>query len=326
VTTTARVEPAPALGPPDGLRLALTSCPLCGEDDAEPVAVGTDFAHDSTPDSFLAVNCRACDLVYLNPRPVSDELARLYPAGYFGPPDRGPARPWQSRAAVRHVSRLAKVLPVDARVVTAGYGASLYLEALRRAGRPTWTLEAVTPHASLALAARRAGVPVYDGKARALRGRGASYDAILLFHALEHCQDPLEEVASFAQVLRPGGRIVIVTPNTDSAVSRRFRGRHWDGYDFPRHATLFGVRSLHQLATRAGLDVERVATLADARMWTRSAANLLGDWGAPGWLTRITGRWSWLAGPALLAEGLAQRNHRGGVLEAVLRKPQGDPR
>jgi SAM-dependent methyltransferase len=324
VTIVAPVEPVPALMPPDDPRLALTSCPLCGEDDAEPVAVGADFAHDTTPASFLAVRCRSCDLVYLNPRPAAGDLARLYPTAYFGPPPSGARRPRQSRAVVRHLTRLAKVLPRDARLVTAGYGPRLYLEDILHAGRPAWTLEVVTPHATLAASARQAGIAVSDGTARALKSQGALYDAILLFDALEHCQEPLAELLALGELLRPGGHIAILTPNADSAVSHRFRGRHWDGYDFPRHATLFGPRSLRQLAARAGLDIERLATVPDPGMWSRSAANLLRDWGPTRWLTRSP-RWgALLAGaPARLAEGVARRDHRAGVLEAVLRKPEG---
>lgn len=47
------------------------SCPVCGSDRADPIAIGEDFdSSDRNPQSFLVARCRECQLVYLNPRPV----------------------------------------------------------------------------------------------------------------------------------------------------------------------------------------------------------------------------------------------------------------
>ena len=57
-------------------------CTLCGVEDADPVAVGADFEYRTCPDEFLAVRCRRCGLVYLNPRPADAEARRIYPDDY----------------------------------------------------------------------------------------------------------------------------------------------------------------------------------------------------------------------------------------------------
>ena len=50
-----------------GLELVPAACCICGGTDGEPVAVGEDFEYRTSPDSFLAVRCPRCDLVYLDP-------------------------------------------------------------------------------------------------------------------------------------------------------------------------------------------------------------------------------------------------------------------
>jgi SAM-dependent methyltransferase len=318
------VEHPPTARPQAGLKLVLTQCPLCGEDEAEPIAVGNDFDWATTPDSVLAVRCRGCELVYLNPRPAAEERSSLYPPGYFSSSSSGtrPQDRWP-RAVARQVVRRCRALPANARLLEVGYGARLHLAELRGAAGGTWALEAVTPHESLARSARQAGYVVHHGRVHALEVLEGAYDVVVLLHALEHCESPLQEVSSLRRLLRPGGRLVILTQNVDSAVGRLFQGRHWAGYDFPRHVSLFGPRTMRRLAAKAGFEVERLGTLGDSRMWLRSAANLGTDWGAPAWLNSRAARGGFpFGGLASIAESMSQLRAKGASLEVILRKPE----
>jgi hypothetical protein len=105
-------------------------------------------------------------------------------------------------------------------------------------------------------------------------------------------------------------------------VARLFRGRHWAGYDFPRHLTLFEARVLRRMAVEAGFQVERIATVGSPRTWVDSTFNLLQDWAALSWLTRPARRGSAIVhGLAVPVEAVARLMGRGAWLEAVLRKP-----
>jgi hypothetical protein len=318
------VERPPGPRPQVGVKLTLTYCPLCGGDEAEPVAVGNDFAHGTTNDSFLAMRCRECELVYLNPRPAGEDFLRLYPAKYFAPSDpSGQPGRGSMRSVARAVVRQCLPLPLKARLLEVGYGPTLHLGELRRACPRTWSLEAVTPHEGLARSAREGAFIVHQGRTCVLEKLGASYDGVFLLHALEHCESPLEELSSLRHLLRAGGRLAILTQNVDSAVGRLFRGRHWAGYDFPRHPSLFGPRTLRRLAAEAGFEVIEIGTLGNARMWVHSAANLLRDWHAPSWLTNRADRGALpFGGLAMIAEGSSQLRGKGASLVAVLRKPE----
>jgi SAM-dependent methyltransferase len=321
--TSAIILDRPAPKPARGLELVLTRCPLCGKDEGEPLAVGNDFAHGITPDSFLVLSCPACGLVYLNPRPAPEEWPRLHPPEYFMPSGSGRlSADGLGRGTVGALVQSCGVIAPNARILEVGYGARLHLDQLRRVGPPSWVLEAVTPHESLARAAREAGLIVYHGRPQALEDSGTAYDLILLLHALEHCEAPLDELVSLRRLLRPGGRLVVVTPNAASRACRLFRGRHWAGYDFPRHPCLFGPDTLRRLAAATGFSVERLGTRSDAQVWTRSAENFLRDWAAPAWLTRAAPRgFVVLSGLAALPGLFGRPQAGGGQLEAVLRKP-----
>lgn len=51
------------------------------------------------------------------------------------------------------------------------------------------------------------------GDAQRLPFAGASFDAVLASHVMEHLTEPERALAEVARVLRPGGRLLLLTPN-----------------------------------------------------------------------------------------------------------------
>jgi hypothetical protein len=71
---------------------------------------------------------------------------------------------------------------------------------------------------------------------------------------LEHTFSPQAELARTADLLRPGGLVVVNVPNWDS-FDRTLFGPHWQGLDTPRHLYVFTRSTLTSLLTRAGFEV-----------------------------------------------------------------------
>jgi SAM-dependent methyltransferase len=139
---------------------------------------------------------------------------------------------------------------------------------------------------------------------------------------IEHVEDPVEVLKRARRLLRPGGRLGIVTDNTGAPDASFGRSRHWGGYHFPRHFYLFNRRSLSQLASLAGFEVDRMGTMMSPVNWTYTVHNALDDWGAPRW---IVDRFTLESAPALaifsLVDLLAGLLGRGALLRTVLRRP-----
>src|SRR5262245_46393419 len=57
-------------------------CNLCGSTRTREIAAGTDREYPTSRDEFHIVECCDCGLWYLNPRPTTAELGRIYPANY----------------------------------------------------------------------------------------------------------------------------------------------------------------------------------------------------------------------------------------------------
>jgi SAM-dependent methyltransferase len=77
------------------------------------------------------------------------------------------------------------------------------------------------------------------------------FDAITLSDVIEHLPNPEQVIRECLRILRPGGRIVISTPNIDSFGHRVF-GRHWRGLEPPRHLFLYSASALGKIARRSG--------------------------------------------------------------------------
>lgn len=318
----------PPISPPqgvEGLHLEPACCCVCDSDDVEPLAVGEDFEYGTSADTFLAVRCTGCGLVYLRLRPAASDLPRVYPPHYhafdFSPARYGMAYKVRRRLEARRLLRFCRGLPVDARILDVGCGDGFHLKILREFGSPTWTLEGADTSERAVSAARQAGLRVHHGTIQSLLGAREPYDMALLIATIEHVFDPREVLSAVRELLKPGGRVVVVTDNAASWSFHLFKKRHWGGYHFPRHLYLFDPETIRRLGKRVGLEVECIGTMMSPVNWVYSVRNTLVDWSGPTWLVE---RFS-LAAPVSLGAftvfgSLQQLMGRGELLQAVLRR------
>ena len=282
------------------MMLEHVACCLCGTPDGRPVGVGEDFEYHTSDHSFLAVQCPHCELVYLDPRPSMADVAGIYPDDYhafaFDEEQFGIVHRMRSRLEAWRLLRAGRGLVPDARVLDVGCGDGFHLDLLRRYGPPGWVLHGVDLDVRAADAATRRGLDVFCGSIEQAPIEEGSIDFALCIQTIEHVADPVAFLTAIARVLRPGGRLYLITDNTGSPDFALAKGRHWGGYHFPRHWNLFNKASIHSLAARAGLDVAAAGTTTSPVNWTYSVRNLLVDWGAPPWLYE---RFSLQAAPAL---------------------------
>lgn len=310
----------------DPLALVPVRCCLCGVDDADPIAVGEDFEYRTSPDSFLAVRCRRCGLVYLNPRPEKAELDRIYPIDYhafnFSEGQFGLVYKVRRKLEAKRLLASCRTLGPEARILDIGCGDGFHLELLREFGPSGWTLEGVDASPRAVEAARRRGLRVHHGPVQELALPEGRYDLALLIATIEHVDDPPGVLCAVGRLLRPGGRVIVVTDNAGSPDASLFRGRHWGGYHFPRHWNLFTASTLRELARTSGLEVDSVENVASPVNWVYSLRNRLVDRGAPRWLVeRFSLRTPVSLAAFTLLDLLLCRMGKGCLLRATFRRP-----
>jgi SAM-dependent methyltransferase len=148
------------------------------------------------------------------------------------------------------------------RVLEVGCGSGQQLAALRARG---WDVQGLEVDEHAAAHARNAfGVPVFCGTLHQASFGDEEFDAVVMSHVIEHVYDPIGLLRESRRVLKRGGHLVSITPNSEGWGHARFR-RSWFGLDPPRHLFLFSRKTLEHIAQTCGFrDVETSTTAVRA--------------------------------------------------------------
>lgn len=308
------------------IRLVTVKCGVCDTDRAEQIGRGYDYEYFTCAESFNVYRCRECGNVYLNPRPAPSEFARIYPASYhslnFAEARYGLVHDVRSRLEARRLLRYCQGVPDDARILDVGCGDGFHLKLMQRYGSPGWILEGADLDPRAVALASAAGIRIHHGSIEDLDLGSGRYDLVYTIQTIEHVAHPGAVFAAIHRILKPGGRLVVVTDNTGSIDFSWFRRGYWGGYHFPRHWNLFNRQSLTRLARRAGFEVSRMATIVSPVNWVYSIHNLLVDKRAPRWLiNRFTLASPLSLGAFTLLDVVLQQFGRGALLNAYFTRP-----
>ncbi len=314
---------------------ASAPCPLCGAGTYSLLAVRDRFAPAST---YEIRRCTRCGIRFTHPPGTSEAPPGYEPHQFYRSRERregtrGRILRTCYRGEGTLLDRLLLFLPgllFRARDRLKVLARDLYARPFRRRGR----LLDVGSGAGNALALWRdqhdvcVGIEPDPGAAEAARrGRGldvrpglleqhdfpeASFDAVTLCHVLEHVDDPRALLVRTARLLKPGGEILIWSPDVEYPL-RPFFGRAWFPYEVPRHRWHFGRRDVARLLREAGLrPVDVMPDWRDAPL--RTSARALGG---------LAGRLLKRRAPRLLLSLAARLFRRGESMRIRAVKPGG---
>ncbi len=143
-----------------------------------------------------------------------------------------------------------------------------------------------------------------------------------MIQTIEHVEKPDAVLAAVKKILKPKGKLVIVTDNTDSIDFGLFKKKYWGGYHFPRHWNLFNRKSLRKLAEKVGFEVADLTTQVSPVNWVYSIHNFLVDKRAPQFLINQFTLKSTVSLSAFTSFDIVlQKFGKGALLRAILRKP-----
>jgi 2-polyprenyl-3-methyl-5-hydroxy-6-metoxy-1,4-benzoquinol methylase len=134
-------------------------------------------------------------------------------------------------------------------ILDIGCGQGTFLAVMAKRG---WSVAGVDFDIEAVAAARRLhGIDVCVGTVDTVVDSGSNFDVVTASHVIEHVPDPLEFLIQCRKLLRPGGCVVLRTPNVDSFGHRRY-SRSWRGLESPRHLHLFTLAALEACGKSAG--------------------------------------------------------------------------
>ncbi|SRR6266436_1486400 len=286
---------------PDQIRTrACPACYVCGTR-GEPLYENLKDRLFGAPGTWNLKHCPEprCRLIWLDPMPSEADIGKAY-ANYFTHIEVNfPRRNWLKRAyrlvkrgywahkygyskdsigkweqilgmMINLHPRLSaeldfRVMYLDFRqnghLLDVGCGSGLALQCMVELG---WQVQGVDFDPEAVQISQKKGLEVHLGSLEDQVYPSDSFDAITMSHLIEHVHDPLSLLSECRRILKPGGLVVIVTPNSGSWGHQRF-GAHWMHLDPPRHLHIFNEQCLRTLTGKAGFQlVSLSSTIRDA--------------------------------------------------------------
>jgi len=265
-------------------------CLLCDSEDARLVWRQGGFRID---------RCRGCGVLFAVNPPNQTQLNDLYNKGLLtGYPiealghEEGPPPEWKQREQMKILKRLNLLGATGGTLLDVGAFSGMFLQNAKRFG---FDVAGVEPSRDAYLyVSGTLGLPVVHGDLQGAAFPAESFVAVSLLDVIEHVRDPVAELQEVFRVLKPGGILILTTPNVAGllqrivSAKRKLFGQTWCPIDdVPWHLWGFMPRNFRLCMERAGFQVESVDPLepstlssnlnAGSAVWKKLALHAIGE-------------------------------------------------
>lgn len=240
----------------------ITSCAFCGGSDFKTLAEPKDFRVSHK--LFPVVQCKSCNHVFTNPRPIDEDLSLFYESDdYISHTNSSKGLFNRVYKVVRKIALqqkrklVEKHHPTKGRLLDIGCGTGEFLNVMRQAG---WVVSGVEESET----ARQQAISNYQLDVLAgnqvFENQPNSFDVITLWHVLEHLPDLNAYFKLFYNLLQSNGTLIIAVPNHES-FDAEFYKSDWAAWDVPIHVSHFSKSSLNNWAEKYGFVVSAIKNM-----------------------------------------------------------------
>lgn len=232
----------------------INKCPLCGKDQFESVMTCKD--HYATGEPFEICRCRTCGFLFTQSVPAENEIGRYYESpDYISHTDThkglmNRVYHYVRRYMLGRKSRLIKHSCGLSRgyLLDIGTGTGYFPHFMQKKG---WRVSAIekSPQAR-AFAKEHFGLDI-DTPETLGTYSDKSFDAITLWHVMEHLEHLNETWETLGRILKDRGVLIIAVPNADSFDAQKYK-EMWAAYDVPRHLWHFTPSTMQQFGAKHG--------------------------------------------------------------------------
>jgi 2-polyprenyl-3-methyl-5-hydroxy-6-metoxy-1,4-benzoquinol methylase len=237
-----------------------TECPSCYSPHITKSLTATD--HTVSNESFEIWHCNSCTLRFTQNVPSQDSIGRYYQSeNYISHTDT-------NKGIVNRLYRLVRRLTLKSKrntvssftrlkkgtLLDVGAGTGAFASFMQQSG---WSVSAIEPDSQ----ARKKAADLYsiqlDDSSMLFEFGENRFDAITLWHVIEHVHSLHEYLDQLKKTLKPGGAIFIAVPNYtcyDAGLYKEF----WAAYDTPRHLYHFSPASMRKLLESHGLQLQNI--------------------------------------------------------------------
>lgn len=236
-----------------------TNCPVCGSADIKKALTAKDFTVSKR--DFDIYECSQCLLRFTQDIPDTDSIGAYYKSEeYISHTDtsRGIVNNLYQKVRKYTLGQKRKLVEKvtgihEGQLLDVGSGTGAFVNEMSSHG---WQVTGLEPDADAReVANKNYGFELKDTSAFYSLQPG-SYDAISMWHVLEHVHDLNAYIQQLKSVLKENGKLFIAVPNYtsgDASVYKEF----WAAYDVPRHLYHFSPNSMRVLIEKHGMRIEK---------------------------------------------------------------------
>lgn len=245
------------LSPVMNNKIHYTHCPVCGSVDIQDVMSAKDYTVSG--EIFEITECKNCSLRFTQDVPDASSIGPYYKSeDYISHTDTSKGLVNKLYRTVRKRTLTGKRRLIEKEtglkkgdLLDIGSGTGAFANEMKQSG---WNVFGLEPdEGARAVAEKSYGIALHEMNWLYELKPGA-FDAITLWHVLEHVHDLQGYVATFKSLLKDNGKLFIAVPNYTSADASQYK-EYWAAYDVPRHLYHFSPRSMQVLMEKHGLQI-----------------------------------------------------------------------
>ena len=232
--------------------LEIIPCPLCK----------SNIYKKLYPSTYKRVaGCLSCGLIYTNPRLKNKYLKYLYSKEYFnntesthfGYEDYLADENKIVKTFSKRIDDIEKIAKNKGTLLDIGCATGFFMKAAKD---KKWKVEGVEISDFAAnYASKRFKFKIYKDDFLNLDLPKNHYDVVTLWDVIEHFNDPKKSLAGINKILKPGGLLVLSTPDVNSWPSKITRDK-WVGYKLSdEHLAYFSDKTMKMLLLQTGFSM-----------------------------------------------------------------------
>ncbi|MFT4092974.1 MAG: class I SAM-dependent methyltransferase [Niabella sp.] len=237
-----------------------THCPVCKSGMLQQVFSVKD--NTVSGKAFRIIHCDSCTLRFTQDVPDINEIGQYYKSeDYISHTNTSKGLINKLYQRVRKVTMKQKAGIIEkytelktGKLLDVGCGTGTFLNTMQKAG---WEVLGLEPEADARKVANNEYGITAKPSPELFSLDNESFDAITLWHVLEHVHTLHEYVAQLKNLLAKNGVLFVAVPNYTSKDAKVY-GKYWAGYDVPRHLYHFSPHAMQVLMEQHGLHLVKM--------------------------------------------------------------------
>jgi 2-polyprenyl-3-methyl-5-hydroxy-6-metoxy-1,4-benzoquinol methylase len=235
-------------------------CPICGSSSIGYIFTLKDYAVSGK--DFSIWQCKNCSARFTQDIPSAESISNYYQSKEYishSNTSKGLINLLYQTVRKRTLKQkrkfICKAIGIkQGKLLDVGSGTGAFVNEMQQNG---WKVEGLEPDAG----ARQVALNTFNCRLKTtdelFHLNPNSFDAITLWHVLEHVHDLHKYVDQLKILLKQTGKLIIAVPNYTSS-DASFYKKYWAAYDVPRHLYHFSPSSIQYLVEKNGMRLEDI--------------------------------------------------------------------